>query len=136
MVTVEVSYLGNLRTEAIHSPSKSMIRTDAPLDNFGQGQLFSPTDLVGAALGTCVLTILGIYAQKYSLDVSGASASVEKEMTATPVRRISRLNTKINSPLPGESDHREAIERAILSCPVHASLLSEIEKPITFHWGQ
>jgi len=136
MVTVEVSYLGDLRTKAIHAPSKSIICTDAPVDNFGRGELFSPTDLVGAALGTCVLTILGIYAQKHSLDVSGASASVEKEMTATPVRRISRLETTIRIPLSEQNEHREAIERAILSCPVHASLLLEIEKPITFVWGE
>ena len=112
MVNVDVSYLGSLRTEAMHAPSKSVICTDAPVDNCGQGQLFSPTDLVGAALGTCVLTILGIYAQKHSLDVSGASASVQKEMTATPVRRISRLETTIRIPLPKQNQHREAIERA------------------------
>jgi putative redox protein len=134
MVKVEVVYLGDLRTEAVHCPSSNTIRTDAPLDNNGKGELFSPTDLVGAALGTCVLTILGIYAKKHGLNVEGASAAVEKEMTATPVRRISSLKTEIKIPLSSENEHREAIERAILCCPVHASLHPEMHKPITFAW--
>jgi len=134
MVSIEVVYLGELRTEALHGPSLSTIRTDAPLDNCGKGELFSPTDLVSAALGTCVLTILGIYAQKHGLNISGASASVEKEMTAVPVRRISRLTTKLKIPISSETPHREAIERAILSCPVHASLHPEMDKPIVFVW--
>jgi putative redox protein len=134
MVKVEVAYLGDLRTEAVHGPSRSTIQTDAPLDNCGKGELFSPTDLVGTALGTCVLTILGIYAQKHGLDVSGATASVQKEMTAVPVRRISTLSTEVTIPLPDQTPHREAIERALLSCPVHASLHPEIDKPIHFTW--
>jgi len=134
MVKVEVVYLGDLRTEAVHGPSRSTIQTDAPLDNCGKGELFSPTDLVGTALGTCVLTILGIYAQKHGLDVSGASASVQKEMTAVPVRRISTLSTEVTIPLPAQTPHREAIERALLSCPVHASLHPEMNKPIHFIW--
>ena len=134
MVNVEVVYLGDLQTEAKHGPSKSTLRTDAPVDNCGKGELFSPTDLVGAALGSCVLTILGIYAQKHGLDVSGASASVVKEMTAVPVRRIAKLTTELQVPLPPDSPHRAAIERAILGCPVHASLHPEMEKPIVFRW--
>ncbi len=134
MVKVEVVYLGGLRTEAVHGPSRSTIQTDAPLDNCGKGELFSPTDLVGTALGTCVLTILGIYAQKHGLDVSGATASVQKEMTAVPVRRISTLSTEVTIPLPAQTPHREAIERALLSCPVHASLHPDINKPIQFIW--
>lgn len=134
MVKVEVVYLGDLRTEAVHGPSHSTIQTDAPLDNCGKGELFSPTDLVGTALGTCVLTILGIYAQKHGLDVSGATASVQKEMTAVPVRRISTLSTEVTIPLPAQTPHREAIERALLSCPVHASLHPEMNKPIHFIW--
>lgn len=135
MVNVEVVYLGGLRTEAVHGPSQSTVQTDAPMDNCGKGELFSPTDLVGTALGTCVLTILGIYAQKHSLDVSGASASVQKEMTAFPVRRISALRTEVQIPLPAQTSHREAIEHAISSCPVHASLHPEIHKPIVFVWA-
>ena len=134
MVKVEVVYLGDLRTEAVHGPSRSTIQTDAPLDNCGKGELFSPTDLVGTALGTCVLTILGIYAQKHGLDVSGATASVQKEMTAVPVRRIATLSTEVTIPLPAQTPHREAIERALLSCPVHASLHPDINKPIQFIW--
>ncbi len=136
MVQVDVVYLGGLRTELTHGPSGSTLRTDAPVDNCGLGELFSPTDLVGAALGSCVLTILGIYAQKHGLDVSGASASVQKEMTAVPVRRIAKLTTEINVPLPSDHPHRESIERAILSCPVHASLHPDTQKPIVFHWAE
>ena len=135
MVKVEVVYLGDLRTEAVHGPSCSAIQTDAPVDNCGKGELFSPTDLVGAALGTCVLTILGIYAQRHGLDVSGASARVEKEMTTVPTRRISGLRTEVEIPLSAQSIHRDAIERAILGCPVHASLHPEMEKPIQFIWN-
>ena len=135
MVQVDVAYLGELRTELTHGPSGSTLRTDAPVDNCGRGELFSPTDLVGAALGSCVLTILGIYAQKHALDVSGASASVQKEMTAVPVRRISKLTTEVRIPLPATHPHREAIERALLACPVHASLHPDVEKPIIFHWS-
>lgn len=133
-VKVSVTYLGDLRTEATHGPSNSTLVTDAPVDNCGKGELFSPTDLVGTALGTCVLTILGIYAQKNGLEVKGATASVEKEMTAIPVRRIARLVTEMHIPLPADHPHRAAIERAILSCPVHASLHQEMDKPIHFHW--
>ncbi|NBV86697.1 MAG: OsmC family peroxiredoxin [Verrucomicrobia bacterium] len=134
MVEVNVAYLGDLRTEVIHGPSQSRLCTDAPVDNCGKGELFSPTDLVGAALGSCVLTILGIYAQKHHLSVTGATAVVRKEMTAHPVRRIAKLTTELRIPLAAGGPHCEAIERAILSCPVHASLHPEMEKPIHFYW--
>jgi len=135
MVHVNIKYLGQLRTEVVHGPSQSILLTDAPVDNFGKGELFSPTDLVGAALGSCVLTILGIYAQKHQLEVTGATASVQKEMAAQPVRRIAKLITELHIPLAPDHPHREAIKRAILSCPVHASLHSDMEKPIHFHWN-
>jgi len=134
MVQVDVIYEGDLHTRATHGPSGAALTTDAPVDNCGKGALFSPTDLVGTALGTCVLTILGIYAQKHGLDVRGATASVQKEMTAVPVRRIAKLITEMRIPLRADNPHRAAIERAILSCPVHASLYAEMEKPIRFVW--
>jgi putative redox protein len=133
-VRVEVVYRGELQTEATHGPSGSKLVTDAPVDNCGRGEFFSPTDLVGTALGTCVLTILGIYAQKHGLEVRGATASVEKEMTTVPVRRIAKLTTEMRIPLAPDHPHREPIERAILSCPVHASLHPEMEKPVSFVW--
>lgn len=133
-VEVQVIYQGDLHTQATHGPSGATLITDAPVDNWGKGELFSPTDLVGTALGTCVLTILGIYAQKNGLDVRGATARVVKEMTAVPVRRIAKLTTEMRIPLPADTPHREAIERAIQSCPVHASLHAEMEKPIHFAW--
>lgn len=134
MVQVDVIYQGELHTQATHGPSGATLITDAPVDNCGKGELFSPTDLVGTALGTCVLTILGIYAQKNGLEVRGATARVQKEMTAVPVRRIDKLITEMTIPLPADTPHRAAIERAILSCPVHASLHPEMDKPIHFNW--
>lgn len=133
-VLTRIEYLGELRTKCTHGPSGSTIETDAPVDNHGKGELFSPTDLVGTALGSCVLTILGIYAQRHGLDVRGASASVEKTMATAPLRRIARLTTDVRIPLPPDSPHRDPIERALLTCPVHASLHPEIDKPIRFEW--
>jgi len=133
-VQVDVVYLGDLHTEATHGPSQHKLLTDAPLDNGGKGEAFSPTDLVGTALGTCVLTILGLYAKRNGLEVKGATARVLKEMTAVPIRRIARLATEVRIPLAADHPHRAAIEQAIRSCPVHASLYAEMEKPIDFVW--
>src|SRR5512146_333687 len=91
MVQVDVSYEGSLRCVARHGPSGATLTTDAPVDNMGRGAAFSPTDLVATALGTCMLTIMGIVAQRHNIDISGATVSVTKEMAALPVRRIGRL---------------------------------------------
>ena len=90
MVTVEILYEGELHCRATHGPSQDVIPTDAPLDNQGRGEAFSPTDLVGTAMGTCILTIMGIAARERGLDMEGATASVVKHMVADPVRRIGR----------------------------------------------
>jgi uncharacterized OsmC-like protein len=133
-VQINVAYEGQLRCSAVHGPSKNHFVTDAPVDNHGKGESFSPTDLVATALGTCMLTVIGIYAQQHGIDLSGATATVQKEMVASPVRRIGRLPCEIRLPLPADHPRREAIERAALTCPVHQSLLPEIEKPVTFVW--
>lgn len=133
-VHISVDYLGDLRCTATHGPSQNSLITDAPVDNHGKGQSFSPTDLCATALGTCMATVMGIYAQRHEIDLRGMRISVSKDMTSTPVRRIAQLTTEIHIPLPVTHPQREALERVALTCPVHQSLHPEVEKPITFIW--
>src|SRR5947208_1120088 len=111
-VPIEVRYEGQLRTTATHGPSASSLITDAPVDNHGRGESFSPTDLVAAALGTCMATVMGIYAERHAIDLKGMRVGVKKEMVQTPVRRIGRLPVEIFVPLPLDPPTRAALERA------------------------
>ena len=104
------------------------------MDNHGKGESFSPTDLVATALGTCMLTIMGIFAQRHEIDLRGTTVTVQKEMTAVPPRRIARLTTEMSIPLSPDHPQRAAIERAALTCPVHQSLHPDVEKPVNFSW--
>jgi putative redox protein len=133
MVEVTVKYEGDLHCVSTHGPSGAEIATDAPVDNHGRGEAFSPTDLVAAALGSCMATIMGILAQRKNLPLEGTKITVKKEMTAAP-RRIAKLETDIYLPLPADHPEREMVENAALTCPVHRSLLEEIEKPVRFHY--
>ncbi len=133
-VQIEMTYDGQLRTTAKHGPSGNTLITDAPVDNHGRGESFSPTDLVATALGTCMATVMGILAERHAIDLRGMRITVKKEMVQTPVRRIGRLTTEIHVPLPADHSHREMLERSVHSCPVHASLHPDVEKPVTFHW--
>ncbi len=135
-VRIDIAYQGELRSSAVHVPSGTQIFTDAPVDNHGRGESFSPTDLVATALGSCMLTIMGIFAQRHEIDLKGTTVRVEKEMISTPVRRIAKLNTEIRLPISADHPHREALERAALTCPVHQSLHPEVEKPIRFIWAE
>jgi putative redox protein len=135
MVKIQVDYEGELRCRATHAPSGARIATDAPLDNQGRGESFSPTDLVAAALGTCMLTIMGIVARRHGWDLSGASAAVEKEMVADPARRIGRLTVVIRGPMHLDEPARRALEAAALTCPVHKSLHPSLEIPLRFEWS-
>ena len=135
MVEITMRYQGGLRCEATHGPSRSTVVTDAPVDNHGKGEAFSPTDLVGAALGTCMMTIVGIYAERHGIDVSGMHARTVKEMSATPPRRIASLRTVLTIPLAPGHPQREAIERAAHACPVHKSLHADIDAEIEFVWA-
>lgn len=136
MVKVELKYEGDLHCQAVHSPSGTAIATDAPKDNQGRGESFSPTDLVGTALGTCMLTIMGIMAKTLGISIDGTTATVEKEMAAAPVRRIARLAVRIHIPHEVSEENRIKLERAAHSCPVHQSLHPEVEKPVEFTWGK
>lgn len=133
MVNVSILYKGDLHCEAVHGPSKSVVETDAPVDNQGRGEAFSPTDLVATALGTCMATIMGILAKRRNIALEGMRIEVGKEMSTSGPRKIARLTTDIWMPSGMEKD--SAFETAALSCPVHQSLHPEVEKPITFHWN-
>ena len=102
MVKISIDYMGGLRCSAEHGPSGDTLTTDAPADNQGKGEAFSPTDLVATALGTCMATIMGIYARGREIPLEGMSVEVSKEMTPAPPRRIARLAVTINVPLPGD----------------------------------
>jgi len=134
MVAINIQYEGDLHCEAKHGPSGTKLTTDAPKDNQGRGESFSPTDLVATALGSCMLTIMGIAAKNFGVSIDGASASVEKEMSASP-RRIRRLSVNLEIPHEFDDQIRAKLERAALACPVHKSLHPDMELPVTFKWG-
>ncbi len=136
MIQITVNYLGDLRCEATHDPSGNKLITDAPVDNHGKGESFSPTDLCATALGVCMSTVMGIFAEKHGLDLRGLKVTVGKEMTQVPVRRIARLTVELIVPLPATHPHRAALERVALTCPVYESLHPEMEKPVTFIWQE
>lgn len=135
MVRISSTYEGGLRCRAEHGPSGAVVLTDAPIDNHGKGEAFSPTDLVAAALGTCIMTVMGIVAARHDIELAGMRAETVKEMTQTPPRRIAALKTRITVPLPADHPHRAALEKAGLSCPVHESIHPEIDAAIEFVWN-
>jgi putative redox protein len=132
MVAIQIEYQGDLHCKAVHGPSGTDLTTDAPVDNQGRGESFSPTDLLATALGTCMLTVMGILARTLNLDIAGATATVQKEMTAALPRRIQRLTVNIHVPQTHSLENREKLERAVHTCPVHRSLHPDIEIPIEF----
>ena len=133
MVQISIQYTGNLHCNATHGPSGSVIATDAPTDNQGKGEAFSPTDLVATALGTCIATTMAIVAERHGVELKGMTVQVSKEMADTP-RRISRLTTEVHLPLPADHPQRELLEKTALGCPVHRSLAIEMERPTQFFW--
>lgn len=134
MVQSTVRYEGDLRCTATHGPSQSSIETDAPLDNMGKGERFSPTDLVGTALGTCVLTTMAIAARRKGLELPGMTATVRKHMTTDAPRRIAKLEVDVIIPLPSSHPERAFLEAAARGCPVRRSLHPEMEVVETFAW--
>jgi len=136
MLEVTATYEGSLRCRASHSPSKSFIVTDAPLDNHGKGESFSPTDLVAAALPTCIMTIMGIVAKRHDICLEGMCARTQKEMSVDGPRRIASLRTYITMPIAKSHPHRETLEQAAHTCPVHRSLHPDIHAPIEFLYAK
>jgi putative redox protein len=135
MVEIKIAYEGQLRCKAVHVPSGQTILTDAPTDNMGKGEFFSPTDLVAAATGTCMLTVMGIAANRHKIDITGATAKVVKEMADAPSRRIGKLTVTINVPKALTHEQKRILEGAAKACPVHKSLHHEINIPLEFKWG-
>lgn len=132
MVNISVRYAGNKKCDLKH-PEGATLRTDAPKDIGGDATAFSPTDLVAAGLASCILTTIGMYAERNGFSIEGATASVEKHMNATP-RRIGKLPVKVTLPASIPMEMRERVERVGHTCPVHASLHPEIEAPILYEY--
>src|SRR5580765_2770460 len=138
-VEIDIVYEGQLRCRATHGPSKTQLTTDAPVDNHGRGESFSPTDLVATALGTCMTTLMGIVAERSQLDITGTTVHVVKEMIQEPVRRIGVLRVSIRVPANKAArltpEERKKLETAALHCPVHKSLHPDIQTPIEFAYS-
>ena len=132
-MTSKVTYLGDLRTKSIHVQSGSEIISDAPVDNNGKGEAFSPTDTVANALASCMMTIMGIKARDLGVDFIGSTAEVTKIMNAEP-RRIGAIEIAFEMQGVADEKNKTILERAAMTCPVFLSLSSEIEKKITFNW--
>jgi putative redox protein len=135
MVVIQLEYQGDLHCKAVHGPSGTELNTDAPKDNQGRGESFSPTDMVATALGTCMLTVMGIMARTLDVDIAGTTATVEKEMTASPPRMIKSLAVTIRVPQSITPENQQKLERAAHTCPVHKSLHPDVQTPIEFTWG-
>lgn len=134
MVAIDILYEGNLHCKVTHRSSGAEMATDAPKDNMGKGESFSPTDLVAAALGSCMLTTMGIYAQRHGINLQKAKAEVIKEMIQSPERRIGKLTVTLRLPAGIPKEQRQTLERVALACPVHKSLHADIQIPVTFHY--
>ena len=132
-MTSKVTYLGELRTKCEHLQSKSSFITDAPIDNQGKGEAFSPTDTVATALGSCMFTIMGIKARDLGINIEGATAGITKSMAADP-RRIAGIEVVLTFPASYDEKHRKILERAAKTCPVLYSLHPDIVLDISFHY--
>ncbi|MBI2516762.1 MAG: OsmC family protein [Opitutae bacterium] len=135
MVKSTGTYQGGFNCELTHGPSGKSIETDAPKDNHGRGEAFSPTDLTTASFAACMVTTMAIAAKnKLGFDIPGVRWEITKEMSADAPRRIVRIATQIWLPFPRSKDPQGVLEAAALNCPVHHSLHPAIERPVTFHW--
>ena len=135
MVQIDITYEGELRCTATHTPSSTKLITDAPADNLGKAESFSPTDLVATALGTCILTTMGIVADRMQVDLKGTRITVQKEILAQPTRRIGSLKVDIHVPTNLDDIQKQKLVKAAENCPVHKSMHPDVQMPITFHWA-
>lgn len=134
MPTSTIKYLGGLRTEAVHTQSGNKIITDAPTDNHGKGEAFSPTDLLATSLGNCMITIMAIVGERNGLDLKGTEISITKFMESNP-RRVGEIVVEFTMPKNGYSDKdKELLEHAAHTCPVAKSLSSELKQTVVFNW--
>ncbi|MCC3308335.1 OsmC family protein [Psychrobacter sanguinis] len=134
MTTSTVEYQGNLRTQALHLQSNNQIITDAPTDNHGKGEAFSPTDLLATSLASCMLTIIGIKAESMEIDVVGTKAEVTKTMVAEP-RRVSEVKVNIQFAKDFDERTRKVLEAAALTCPVAKSIHPDIKQDVSFSYS-
>ncbi len=134
MSTAKVTYLGNLRTECEHLKSGNTFITDAPTDNNGKGEAFSPTDTVATGLANCMLTVMGIKARSLGVPLDGTTAMVTKTMASDP-RRISKIEVVMSLPANIDDKSQKILENTANTCPVHYSLHPDIERVVTFNWG-
>ncbi|MEI7998804.1 MAG: OsmC family protein [Candidatus Omnitrophota bacterium] len=135
MVKMNVVYEGNLRCRLTHEQSASVIVTDAPKDNMGKGEAFSPTDLVASALASCLVTVMAIAAGKYNIDLQGLKVDIRKDMIISPVRRIGTINVDVHMPKGIPKDKRPLLENIAFNCPVHKSLHPDVEALIRFDYS-
>jgi putative redox protein len=136
MVEIKSVYEGQLHCNATHGPSGALLATDAPKDNMGKGEAFSPTDLLATSLGTCMLTTMGIVAQRHNLDITGARVRVTKEMVSQPSRRVGTLGVEIVMPRALGEEDQKRLENAAHTCPVAKSIHPDVKVPVTFKWGE
>jgi putative redox protein len=138
MVRITLRYPGELHTEAVHEPSSARLETDAPRDNHGKGESFSPTDLLATSLGACMMTVMGILARKEGLDIDGLLATVDKYMTVSPPRRVARLVVEVTLPIDQgarlDASQRAALEAAGETCPVRLSLSESVAVETSYRW--
>ncbi|TAG07878.1 MAG: OsmC family peroxiredoxin [Verrucomicrobia bacterium] len=132
MVHIDLSYQGKLHCQAVHGPSGAILETDAPVDNHGLGQSFSPTDLVATALAACMATVIGIIGQRKGIVLDGMKISARKIMSSEPPRRIKSIELDLSMPLSAEHPERALLENAAVGCPVHQSLHPDLE--VVMHW--
>lgn len=135
MVGIDIEYLGDLRCMAVHGPSGSELLTDAPADNQGKGELFSPTDLAATSLGTCIATIMGIAARDRNIDIAGMKISVTKEMMNEPVRRIRKISLDFVFPRKLSDREFALLSRVVDHCPVTRSFSPEVEIERSFSFA-
>jgi putative redox protein len=135
MVKITGEYQGDLHCSAVHGPSGNVLATDAPKDNQGRGEAFSPTDLVATGFATCIATTMAIVARKHGVEIGGIRFEVTKEMAADAPRRISRLSARMWMPAAAKAVPQGVLEKAANTCPVHQSLAPSVEKVIEFIWA-
>ncbi|MFD2721907.1 OsmC family protein [Hymenobacter monticola] len=134
MNTATARYAGNLRTEATHVASGTTIQTDAPVDNHGRGEAFSPTDLVSTALGACIITTMGIVAERHAWDLTGSSFDVTKHMSTEAPRRIAQIDVTLRLPAALDANARTVLELAAHTCPVALSLHPDLVQNVVFEY--
>ena len=132
-MTSKVTYLGHLRTSSVHLQSGSELISDAPVDNHGKGEAFSPTDTVANALGSCILTTMAIKADDMGVNMEGSTAEVTKVMQPSP-RKIAEINIVLHMKSNADDKAKQILERTALTCPVHLSLHPDLKKDIVFNW--